>query len=70
MPLVTPIPMTSGRVIMFAGLSGTPSHPIRPPSQSEPTATGTSASPTQGNVRKCTHTSSAIAASEYHAASS
>lgn len=55
-------------VWMFAGLVGTPSQPIRPPSQSDPIDTGTSDSTTQSRLRKCRNTRITIAPSEYHAA--
>ena len=62
-PLVTPMPITSGRVMMFAGFNGIPKAPISPNIQSVPTATGNKASTTDHNDRKCTKTISAMAPS-------
>ena len=68
MPFVTPMPMTSGSVMMFARFTATSSQPIRPASQSVPMATGSSDKITAPKLRKWNSTISAIAASEYHAA--
>ena len=62
------MPITNGKVMMFAGLKGSLSHPISPTSQSVPMPTGSSANITEPIPRKWKKTRSAMAAREYHAA--
>lgn len=67
-PLVTPMPMTNGTVIIFARLKAIPVAPMMPASHNVPTATGNNAKKTAGKLRKCKSTNIAMAIKEYHAA--
>jgi len=69
MPLVTPIQMTSGRVIILAGLNGMPVIPMKPTIQSAPMATGSSDSTTRAGERKWMKTKRTMAPSAHPAAS-
>ena len=67
-PFVTPIPMTSGSVMIFDRLIGMSNKPIKPASQIVPIPTGSSARITAPKLRKWKRTINAMAVNEYQAA--